>query len=273
MSDVGRGFVALTDLLADGVELPAQRNRLTALCADLLDVQGASLLVLDEDGTPVLEAASEETAERLTRFELAHGQGPGVDAVRFGERVECADLTTAQLRWPLFAPVALDAGIAAVSAVPCQPLGRVVGALTLYMSAPGTLSEDNVAYGRGLAAAVSLGMTAHRGQKLAIRAKQLQGALDSRVAIEQAKGMLAERSGISVDEAFTLLRNHARGNGANMHDVAHDVVAGTLKLPTQTRRDTRTFQTPGRALEEARRERFPQHLPPPKPSQPQQPAT
>jgi hypothetical protein len=231
MNDVDRGFVALTDLLADGVEVPAQRNQLTALCADLLDVQAVSLLALDEDGAPVLEAASEETAELLTRFELAYGQGPGMDALRIGERTACADLTTARLRWPRFAPVALDAGVAAVCGFPCRPLGPVVGALTLYMSAPGTLSEDNIAYGRGLAAAVSLGVTAHRGRELAVRAEQLQGALDSRIAIEQAKGILAERSNISVDEAFAILRKHARGTGTKMRDVARDVVTGALKFP------------------------------------------
>jgi hypothetical protein len=82
MNDAERGFVALTDLLAEGVELPDQRNQLAVLCADLLDVQAVSLLALDEDGTPALAAASEETAELLARFELAYGQEPGTDAVR-----------------------------------------------------------------------------------------------------------------------------------------------------------------------------------------------
>ncbi len=233
LNDADRGFVALTDLLAEGVELPAQRNQLAVLCADLLDVQATALLALDEDGTPTLEAASEETAELLSRFELAYGQGPGTDAVRIGERMECADLTTAQLRWPQFTPVALDAGVAAVCGLPCRLWGQVVGALTLYMSVPGTLSAANVAYGGGLALTVSLGVTAHRGRELAVRAEQLQGALGSRGAIEQAKSVPAERSDITVDEAFNILRKHARSHGAKMRDVAHDVVAGTLKFPSE----------------------------------------
>ena len=233
MDDVDRGFVTVTDLLAQGIERPAQRNRLVALCADLLDVRAASLLALEDDGTPVLEGASEETAELLTRFELANGQGPGTDAIRLGERMECADLTTARLRWPLFAPAALDVGVAAVCGIPCRLLGHVVGALTLYMSDRGTLSADNIAFGHGLAMTVSLGLTAHRGRNLAARVDQLQGALDSRVIIEQAKGVLAERANISVDEAFTVLRTHARGTGTKMHVVAQDVVAGRLHLPDE----------------------------------------
>jgi ANTAR domain-containing protein len=227
-----RGFVALTDLLADGVESAVQRNRLAALCADLLDVRAATLLALDDDGLPVLEATSEETVDRLTRLELASRQGPGVDALRISQRMDCADLTAAGLRWPQFAPAALDAGFAAVCGVPYRLWGRIVGALTLYMSAPGTLSAANVAYGSGLALTVSLGVTAHRGRALAVRAEQLQGALNSRVSIEQAKGVLAERSNITVDEAFVILRDHARHHGTKMHDVARAVVVGTLQLPT-----------------------------------------
>lgn len=231
MTDIDRGFIALTDLLADSVELPAHRDQLTALCADLLDVQAASLMCLDENGTLVLEAASEETAELLARYELACGHGPALDAVRVGERTECADLTAAALRWPLFAPAALEAGVAAVCGVPCRLLGRVVGAMTLYMGSPGTLSEAGVAYSRGLAMITSLGMSVYRGRDLAVRAVQLQGALDSRVAIEQAKGMLAERAHITVEEAFAIMRDHARGTGTKIQDVSHGVVAGTLTFP------------------------------------------
>lgn len=227
-----RGFVALTDLLADGVESAVQRNRLAALCADLLDVRAASLLALDDDGLPVLEATSEETVERLTLLELATRQGPGVDAIRISQRMDCADLTTAGLRWPQFAPAALDVGFAAVCGVPYRLWGRIVGALTLYMSAPGTPSPATVAYGSGLALTMSLGVTAQRGRELAVRAEQLQGALNSRVSIEQAKGVLAERSNITVDEAFVILRNHARHSGTKMHAVAQAVVAGALQLPT-----------------------------------------
>lgn len=233
MNTFDGGFMALTDLLAVGVEMPGGRDQLTVLCADLLGVRAVSLLVVDEGGMPELAAASEETAGLLTRFELACGHGPGMDAVRSGERSECADLTAAMLRWPQFAPVALDVGVAAVCSLPCRVGGRIGGALTLYMSAVGTLSGDCVAYGRGLATAVSLGVHADRGRDLAVRAAQLQGALDSRVAIEQAKGMLAEREHITVDEAFTILRDHARGTGTKIRDVAHELVAGTLNLPTK----------------------------------------
>jgi GAF domain-containing protein len=231
MDDTDRRLVAVTEILVDGLDLPAQRNLLTAKCAELLDVRAAALLGLDVDGVQVLEAASEETAELLTRFELAYDQGPGVDAFRTGEPVECADLSSAILRWPRYAPLALEAGVAAAFGLPCRLRDEVVGAMTLYMGAPGPLPEQQAGLRQGLVNTVALGVSAYRGREMAVRAEQLQSALDSRVAIEQAKGILAERDHVTVDEAFVRLRTYARGNGVKMREVARDVVKGVLKLP------------------------------------------
>ncbi|MFI7674869.1 ANTAR domain-containing protein [Actinophytocola sp. NPDC049390] len=233
MNERSRRLVDLTEILVSGLDEPAQRQRLTVMCAELLDVQAAALLALDLDGAPAMAGASEETAELLTRFELAYEQGPGIDVLRTGARVECADLSAARLRWPRFAPVALDAGVAAAVGLPCVLCDDVVGALTLYTATPGHVAADDDVVSRGLVNTMSLGVTAHRSRELAARATQLQGALDTRVVIEQAKGMLAERESITVDEAFTLLRNHSRGTGTKLREVAQDVVKGVLRLPRQ----------------------------------------
>lgn len=232
MNETNRGLTTLTKILVEGLNLPAQRNRLTTLCAELLDVRAATLVTLDMDGEPEICAASEETAELLTRFELAYEQGPGTDVFRTGEQVECVDLSTAQLRWPRFAPAALDAGVAAAFGLPCRLCDDVVGALTLYMDVPGHLSEENAELTQGLVNAVSLGVTAQRGREFAERAGQLQNALDSRVLIEQAKGMLAEREHISVGDAFTILRNHARRTGTKINKIARNVIDGVLVVPS-----------------------------------------
>jgi GAF domain-containing protein len=232
MNETSRGLMALTEMLVTGMEMPAQRNRLTTLCAEMLDVQAAAVVGVDMDGALELSAASEEVAELLTRFELAYEQGPAVDAFRTGTRVACTDLSTARLRWPRFAPVALDAGVRAAYGLPCFLCDEVVGVLTLYLDVPGDLGADSAELAEGLTNTVSLGMTAHRGREFAARAQQLQGALDSRVAIEQAKGMLAEREKITVDEAFTILRDHSRRTGSKMRHVAQDVVKGLLTLPS-----------------------------------------
>lgn len=231
MNESSRGLVELTELLISGLDGPAQRQRLTTLCAEMIDVQAAALMAWDVDGELAVEAASEETAELLARFELVYEQGPGMEVLRTGERVACTQLDTARLKWPRFVPVALDASVAAVVGLPCLLRGEVVGALVLYVAKPGRLSDRSYELCRGMANVVSLGVTAHRSRELALRAAQLQGALDSRVVIEQAKGMLAERADITVDEAFTLLRNHSRGTGTKLREVAQDVVKGLLRLP------------------------------------------
>lgn len=230
--NVGRTFVELSDLLVDGIDKEVgQRNQLTALCVKMLDVRSAGLLSRNADGELTLIAASAESAELLTRYEETLDQGPGVDAFRTGERVECGDLAAADLRWPRFAPVAREAGMAAAYGLPCRLRDEVVGALTLYLDVVGPLSSADLELGRGLANTLSLGFGAHRGRALAVRAEQLQGALHSRVAIEQAKGALAERLNITVDDAFAILRTHARQTGRKMRDVADDVVNGKLTLP------------------------------------------
>jgi transcriptional regulator with GAF, ATPase, and Fis domain len=237
MNETNQGLATLTKILVGELNLPAQRNRLTTVCAELLDVRAAALVTLDMDGEPELCAASEETAELLTRFELAYEQGPGTDAFRTGDQVVCVDLRTAQLRWPRFASAALDAGVAAAFGLPCRLRDEVVGALTLYMDVPGHLSEENAELTQGLVDTVSLGVTAQRGHELAERAEQLQGALDSRVLIEQAKGMLAERQHISVDDAFMILRDHARHTGTKINKVARNVIEGMLIVPSETGRN------------------------------------
>ncbi|MFC4854762.1 GAF and ANTAR domain-containing protein [Actinophytocola glycyrrhizae] len=233
MHETSRGLLELTEILVAGLDFPAQRNLLTAKCAELFDVRAAALLGLDADGAWVVEAASEETAELLTRIELAYEQGPGVDAFRTGECVECTDLGGATLRWPRFAPLAVEAGVAAAFGLPCRLRDEVVGAMTLYMNVPGPLPTRSEELRRGLVNAVTLGVTAYRGREMAVRAGQLQNALDSRVTIEQAKGMLAERQQVTVDEAFAALRGYARKNGVKMREVARDVVKGVLKLPSK----------------------------------------
>jgi hypothetical protein len=223
----GRTFIELTDVLVAEVDL----HRAAVLCAELLDVHGAGVLALDEDKALTSVAASGETAALLIRLEVDHDQGPGVDALRGGDLVECADLGAGELRWPRFAPLAVAAGMGAAYGMPCRLRDTTVGALTLYRTAVGALPPERVEVGRGLANTVALGVAAHRGREQGLRVEQLQGALNSRVIIEQAKGMLAERAGLSVDEAFAVMRVHARNSGTKIRDVARQVLSGALTLP------------------------------------------
>lgn len=224
-------FVELTDLLVDEVDVPSYLARLADRCTQLTGVNGAGVVLVTRRGVLDVAAASGESAELLTRFELAYDEGPSLEAFRGGAPVECLDLAAATQRWPRWWHIARDCGVGGVYALPCRRGAAPVGALTLFSAVPGALPVDSSEIGRALANVASLGVTAQRGRELEVVADQLQGALDSRVVIEQAKGVLAERAGTTVDEAFIVLRGHARRNGMKLSEVARAVVAGELVVP------------------------------------------
>jgi len=224
-------FVELTGLLVDEVDVPSYLARLVGRCTQLSQVNGAGVVLVTKNGVLDVAAASGESAELLTRFELAYDEGPTLEAFRTGAQVECLDATAATWRWPRWSHIARDCGVGGVLALPCRRRAEPVGALTLFSTVSGALPVDSAEVATALANAASLGVTAQRGRELEVVVDQLQTALDSRVAIEQAKGVLAERTGSTVAEAFTALRRHARSNGLKLTEVARAVVAGEFEVP------------------------------------------
>lgn len=222
-------FLAVTDDLVTGLDVDAYLRRLTVRAAELLDVRAVAVLYAREDALEVA-ASSCRLGHLLARCEVALREGPGVDAFRSGEPVECVELSGAEPRWPRLAPAAVHAGLVAAHAVPCRQRDNVPGALTMYATRTGPLSSAVTVLSRAMANAVSLGVTAYRERELAVRTDQLQHALHSRVIIEQAKGVLAERTHTSIREALDLLRGHARNHNAKLHDVASQVLSGTLVI-------------------------------------------
>jgi GAF domain-containing protein len=174
-------------------------------------------------------AASNEQARLLELFELQHDQGPCRDAQLHSEQVANVELRTAHSRWPTFTPRALADGYASVSAVPLRLRNQVIGALNLFRTAPGALDDEHLLLAQALADSATIGIlqqrALHQGEVLI---GQLQRALDSRIGIEQAKGVLAERWTLDVDEAFRMLRRYARAHNLKLSDLAEQVVAGKV---------------------------------------------
>jgi ANTAR domain/GAF domain len=224
-------FVEFTDVLVTGAgDLDSYLRWLTLRAAELLRVRAVTVLLAGEDDVLDVAASSGELADLLGRYEVALLEGPAVDAYRSRTPVECRELSMATARWSRFVPIALNAGLVAAHALPCQRRDEVLGTVAMYRThTPASRVDHQLC--RAVANAVSLGITAHREPELAVRAEQLQHALHSRIVIEQAKGMLAERANISIDQAFHVLRRHARNNNVNLHDVARQLLTGTLLLP------------------------------------------
>ena len=139
------------------------------------------------------------------------------------------DLTEDETRWPRFGPVALKAGFRSVHAVPMRLRGLIIGALNLFRNEVGVLEEADIVAAQALADVATIAILQHRAALQAhLVIDQLNHALNSRIVIEQAKGVIAERSQLAMDEAFTWLRQHARSHNALLVDVAQAVIEGTV---------------------------------------------
>lgn len=198
-------------------------------CVRLLAVDGVGVLLLEEQQLAVATTNS-EVGDAVESLEVELEEGPCVECVRVGHPVLVPDLAAAADRYPRFVPRALEAGAGAIHALPMTGHGELVGSLDIVSLAPNELSETQLGTARMLAdVAVSYIFAVQLHEETSRLASQLQNALDTRVLIEQAKGMLAERHGISLGDAFDRLRRHARNESTPVREIARQVVEDRLE--------------------------------------------
>lgn len=199
-------------------------------CTELLPVDGIGVLLV-EDGDLSVATSNTEEGRAIEHLEAELGEGPCTDALRTGEQVLVADLEDHRARWPAFVPRALEVGVRAIHGLPMSARGEVIGALDVMTRHPNELPDGDLAAAQLLAdVAVAYILAVRLHTASTELADQLQSALDSRVPIEQAKGILAERHGESLDAAFERIRTHARANRLKLRDVATRVTTGDLTL-------------------------------------------
>ena len=224
-------FVELTDTMVADFDIIDFLHVLTSRSVELLEVSAAGLLLADPRGELRVVAASSEAARLLELFQLQSDQGPCLDCFRSGQPVAATDLS-ADPRWPRFAAAAGRADFSAVQALPMRLRDQVIGALNLFRVTPGAFDAEVVPIGQALADVATISLLHERSMRRTDTLnEQLQTALNSRVVIEQAKGKLAERLGIDVDTAFTLLRARARNQNQRLSDLARAFVDGTRPWP------------------------------------------
>jgi GAF domain-containing protein len=224
-----RTLVDLADNLVEDFDVIEMLTVLVDRCVQLLDVSAAGVMLIAPDGDLRVAASSSEAMRVVELFELQSEEGPCPDCFRTGEAVINADLAASGGTWPAFAPVARDNGFASVHALPMRLRGQVVGALNLFSADPGELTDADLVAGRALADVATIAIVQHRvAREAQLLAEQLSHALNSRVVIEQAKGMLAERIGVEMDDAFARLRGYARSNNLRLTDVARSLLDGVL---------------------------------------------
>ncbi|MFI6510936.1 GAF and ANTAR domain-containing protein [Streptosporangium sp. NPDC050855] len=217
-------FVELADTLVVGFDVIDFLQTLAERCVDLLDVDAAGILLADPRGSLTLVAASTEQVRLLELFQLQNEEGPCLDCYHSGRPVICPDLAAPPQRWPRFAAAAHQVGFAAVQAFPLRLRDQVLGAMNLFSATTEAVSPDHVAVAQALADVATIGITHERTlRRQQLVTEQLQHALNSRIVIEQASGMLAERGQIPIAEAFALMRAHARNHNERLSAVARQV--------------------------------------------------
>jgi GAF domain-containing protein len=228
---LARTFVQLADTLIDDFDVIELLTTLADRCVEVLDVSAAGLMLVSPEGELRVVASSSEAMRVVELFEIQSQEGPCLDCYRMRRPVLNQHLGRVGGRWRNFEPVALEAGFRSVHALPMRLRGDVIGALNLFRSDHGDLEEADVETGQALADVATITILQHRAvlESQLVNA-QLSQALSSRIVIEQAKGVLAERLGENMEEAFARMRSHARNHNLKLADVADSIISGTANV-------------------------------------------
>lgn len=222
-------FVELADTLVAEFDVIDFLHTLIESTVELLDADAAGLMLANQRGQAEILASSTEETRLLELFELQHEQGPCLDCFTQGRAVTNVVPDEAERRWPGFGDALRASSYTSVHAVPLRLRDEVIGAMNIFLARDGDLSDADVSLGQGLADIATIGLLQERAvNQQQVLAEQLQGALNSRVLIEQAKGMFAERHDVDMNGAFTAIRTHARRTGQPLASVANQVIDGTL---------------------------------------------
>jgi GAF domain-containing protein len=218
-------FVEVADTLVADFDLIEFLHLVARHAAEMSGGAAAGLVLTDHSGNLHHVGASSEDARLLELFQLQNAEGPCLDAFRSGSPVVVPDIAEEAGRWPLFAPRAVEAGIASVFAFPMRLRARVIGGLNVFQTERQDLSAAEERLLQALADMATISLIQEQAVARAeVLTEQLQVALNSRIVIEQAKGAVARTYAVTVDEAFEMLRGHARSSRRRLTDVAHDVV-------------------------------------------------
>lgn len=214
----------------------ALEQQLISNAMGILPVAAAAFVAIDSHGGLRVIASSGDRARLLAPAQLDLHNEAGREAFRSGRPINVDDLGPDSKQWPASANEPGDCPYQSAVVLPLSLDDEPVGALVLFHAGPGPISPADAAIGEALARVAAVGMLYQR------TSRQLQTALDTRVIIEQAKGVLAERASIDVLQAFTLLRSHARRTQQRLTDLAGAVVEGadTTAMLQQDHTDVRS---------------------------------
>jgi transcriptional regulator with GAF, ATPase, and Fis domain len=232
---LARTMVELADTLVDEFDVVELLTLVADRCVEVLGVSAAGLMLVAPEGDLRVMASSSDAMRLLELFELQAQEGPCLDCFRSGQPVANPDLGSGPVHWPRFSLEAIAAGFHSVQALPMRLRGTVIGALNLFDAKPGEMPPSDVAAAQALADIATIAVLQQGAAVEAQRInEQLNHALNSRVVIEQAKGVVAERQQLDMEQAFARLRTHARSHNLRLVDVAAGVIDGTIQATDLT---------------------------------------
>lgn len=230
-SKLSAAFVKLADTLVAEFDVVELLHWLVEECTEILDTQAGGLMLVDPVGQLQLVASTSEDATLVEVMQLAAGRGPCLECFETGIPVTVGDIGTDGARWPEFSAEALKLGYRSIHATPLRLRGQVIGTMNLFSEHTGALVDEDIAVAQALADVATIGILQERSVRTAtLLSEQLQHALDSRILIEQAKGVLAATMSTTVDNAFTIMRTYARDRNLPLRTVADDLVNRRLEL-------------------------------------------
>ena len=224
-------FVELADTLVDEFDALDFLSTLADRSVELLHADAAGVILNDMRGGLHVVASTSDRAQILELFELQNDEGPCLDCFNTGRAVVNVGRSEARSRWPRFSAATAEVGFQSAHAVPLRLRDSVVGAMNLFCVGAVRLSDEDVAVGQALADIATIGLLQERAvRESGLIAEQLQTALNSRIQIEQAKGVLLASANIDVDEAFQLMREYSRRRNQPVKAVARDVIDRVLTV-------------------------------------------
>jgi len=224
-------FVTLADTLVVGYDMVDMLHTLVENSAELLDASAAGILLADADGELEVVASTNERSHLVELMQLRVGGGPCFECVKTGKAIAVHDIDQVGPRWPQFRTAALEQGFVSLQAVPLRLRTTTIGSLNLFWDRQQTLDQRDVEITQALADVATISILQERAiRENDVARQQLQRALDSRVLIEQAKGVVAHTRNTSMDDAFDLIRSYARSNQVGLGDVARQIVGRSLEL-------------------------------------------
>ena len=231
---LARTFVELADTLVADYDVVEFLSTLAERCVELLDGVEVGLVLVDGHGKLQVMASSSERMRVAELFEVQNEEGPCFDCQRGGEPVINSHLDSLdEDLWPRFGPMARTAGFHTVHALPLRLRRDVIGAMNIFDTQVREMTTQQVNISQALADAATIGILQERNVREQIDvAGQLQGALNSRIVIEQAKGVVAEQQHVSMEDAFAMLRGYSRSSRVPLSDVARAVIHRSLSSDT-----------------------------------------